>query len=181
MIRPLKHLQTIFINLFAVNMVGFTILEIFEKYAELGWFYGLVAAPSASSALTLLIGYNLAFWVVRQSFHMHIPLDSLSKNKVNLVSSTVLNICELFFTGLQFAALMYTFFYPLNFPLYRIYLTLAATNLVGLGINLFKITKETNLSFRSYYQVYAKLVSSISLLVLIFSVYESQLRAAETP
>jgi hypothetical protein len=50
-----------------------------EAYTSIGWFFGAFTAPAAASCLALLLGYNLAFWIVRQSFHLHLKTADITK------------------------------------------------------------------------------------------------------
>jgi len=75
--RPLRYLQNIFYSLFFVNGFGYAWLEFIHDYHHIGWLYGLFTAPAAGSCLALMLGYNLSFWIVRQAFHLHIPLSEI--------------------------------------------------------------------------------------------------------
>lgn len=179
--RPLKYLQNVFVNLFAFNLIGVSSMEIMEYYDWLGWFYGLVVAPGASTALALMLGYNLAFWTVRQSFYLHISTPDLQTTKINMISNTYRNIAELLFLALQGGALMYVTFFPMSFPLYKAYLLLGTTNFLSLYMNLSLTCASTNIPLRTYIQNYVKLISAASLLLLLFTFYELQFKAAKTP
>jgi hypothetical protein len=107
-----------------------------EQFGNMGWFFGVWTQPAASIALALLLGYNLAFWVVRQSFHLHLPNSSLPNMELNMISNSWRNIAELVFLATQFGCLVYAVFFPMIFPIYKVYLTLTATNFISLALNI---------------------------------------------
>ena len=69
----------------------------------------------------------------------------------------------------------------MSFPLFKMLVALAATNCGFLALNIREICKGTSISKRIYLKHYAGVVSAISLMVLLFGVYEVQLKAAESP
>lgn len=98
-----------------------------------------------------------------------------------MVSTTYRNIAELTFLTLQGAALLYVSFFPITFPIYKAYLVLGTTNFLSLYMNLHLTCSTTNIPLKNYIQSYVKLISTASLLLLLFAFYEVQLRAAKTP
>jgi len=58
-----------------------------NSYSSMGWFFASFTAPTATSCIAMLLGYNLCFWIVRQSLHMHLSLNELSGSNINLISS----------------------------------------------------------------------------------------------
>ena len=85
------------------------------------------------------------------------------------------------FLSAQFGILTYSILFPLDFPLFKILVALAATNCGFLALNIRAICKGASISTGIYTKHYAGVVSAISLMVLLFGVYEVQLKAAESP
>ena len=77
LLQPLRYLQSCFITTFSLSMFGFGYFELIADHTMLGWMFGMVAQPMASTALSLLLGYNLAFWIIRQSFVLQASTASL--------------------------------------------------------------------------------------------------------
>ena len=129
----------------------------------------------------MLIGYNLAFWIIKQSFYLNISPASLNTTELSLISSSWKNVAELFLIGIQFAAFAYALTFPLPFPIYKVYLVLASLNFGSLFINVYGICKSAKVPLRPYISSYFRLISTTSLLILLFAVYEIQIAAGDTP
>lgn len=85
------------------------------------------------------------------------------------------------FLSAQFGVLTYSILFPMSLPLFKILVVLAATNCGFLALNLRGICKGSNISTKLYIKHYAGVVSAISMMVLLFGVYEVQLKAADSP
>ena len=81
----MKYLQSIYYGLFLVNALGLSWCEFTNAYNSIGWFFGYFTSPAATAAIALLIGYNFSFWVVRQAFHLHVPIEDIPKSKISLI------------------------------------------------------------------------------------------------
>lgn len=141
----------------------------------------MITCPAACSCVGLALGYNLAFWVIRQSFYLHMPLKEINNTQINLISNRFSNILEISFLATQFAALVYIMLFPTSFPIYKAYLLLATTSYISLALNLRSICTSVNTSYRYYTANYVKLISTATLLLSLFAIYEIQFRSAETP
>lgn len=98
-----------------------------------------------------------------------------------MISTTYRNLAELSFLAIQGGALMYVTFFPMTFPVYKAYLVLGTTNFLSLYMSLKMTCSSTNIPLRNYIQSYVKLISTASLLLLLFAFYEIQFKAAKTP
>jgi len=176
--RPLRYLQNIFYSLFFVNGFGYAWLEFIHDYHHIGWLYGLFTAPAAGSCLALMLGYNLSFWIVRQAFHLHIPLSEIPTIKIDLLSTTWLSMGELLFIMTQFAALVGTLCFPSPIFFYKMYVMLATTNFISLLLNLRGLFKATNISYRVYTVDLVRIISLASLLIFIMAIYHIQICSA---
>lgn len=141
----------------------------------------MVTCPAACSCVALALGYNFAFWVIRQGFYLHIPLKEINSTQINLISNRFTNVLEISFLAAQFAALVYVLLFPTLFPIYKAYLLLATTNYISLALNLRSICTSVNTIYRNYLVNYVKLISTATLLLSLFAIYEIQFRSAETP
>ncbi len=88
-----------------------------------------------------------------------------------MISSNYRNIAELSFSALQFGVLMYAMFFPMIFPLYKVYVGLASLGFLSLGVNLRAVFSGSNVSQKQFMGLYVRLVSSATLLILLFSIY----------
>lgn len=138
----------------------------------------MVTCPAACSCIGLALGYNLAFWVIRQGFYLHIPLKDINNAQINLISNRFSNVLELSFLAAQFAALVYVMLFPTSFPIYKAYILLATTNYLSLALNLRSICTSANSLYRNYLTNYVKLISTATLLLSLFAIYEIQFRSA---
>jgi len=127
------------------------------------------------------LGYNLGFWIVRQSFYLNLPSKDIDKTSINLIETSWQGIAELAFIATQFAAFIYILAFPITFPLYKAYAVISALNFVSLFLNISSISKAASISSRVYINAYARLVSTISIVVLLFALYEIQITAGKTP
>jgi hypothetical protein len=75
-------------TIFGANFLGYAWLELTDSFSHLGWFFGMCTFPSACSTIPLLIGYNLGFWVARQSFYLNIPSKAIKNTEIILVSTS---------------------------------------------------------------------------------------------
>ena len=57
----------------------------------------------------------------------------------------------------------------------------SALNFGSLFLNILSVSKAASISSRVYIFAYAKLVSTISIVILLFAVYEIQITAGKTP
>jgi hypothetical protein len=85
------------------------------------------------------------------------------------------------FISSQFAAFIYVLTFPLAFPVYKAYTGIAVLNYVSLFLNILSLGRATSLSIRSFSSAYVKLISTISMMILLFAVYEIQIIAGKTP
>lgn len=76
---------------------------------------------------------------------------------------------------------MYIVLFPTPFPIYKAYLLLAATNYLSLVLNIRSISSSANIPYKLYLTNFIKLISTATLLLSLFAVYEIQFRSAETP
>ena len=72
MIRPLKYMQSVLLSFFSLNLMGLGYYEMADQYESIGWLIGLLTQPAASTSVALLLGCNMAFWLVRQSFCLNL-------------------------------------------------------------------------------------------------------------
>jgi hypothetical protein len=177
--RPLRYLQNIFYGLFFVNGLGYAWLEFIHDYNHIGWFYGLFSAPAAGSCLALMLGYNLSFWIVRQAFHLHVPIGEIPKTKIDLLSTTWVSIGELLFIMAQFTALVGTLCYPSPLIFYKMHVILATTNFISLLLNLRALFGATSISYRVYTVDVVRIISLASLLIFIMAIYHIQICSAD--
>ncbi len=167
--------------MFAVNAVALSWLEFTNAYSSIGWFFGYFTAPAASTAVGLLVGYNFAFWVVRQALHLHLPLDALSASRISLISATWSHSGELAVIGAQFAALAYSLCFGCPFAVYKLQILLASVNFGLLAANMHSILGQAKVGFRIYLQDYMRVVSLTTLLLLIAALYHIQVAAGAHP
>ncbi len=176
--RPLKYLENIYYSMFLVNAGAYSWLEFTTAYADMGWFFGCFTAPAAASALALLMGYNLAFWIVRQAFHLHLPLADIPTGNISLISTTWRNIAELSFLAMQYSALIYCISFGSPIALYKLYILLGSTSICSLLLNLHVLLQATQVPSKLYIVNLMRIVSLTSLLLLVFAVYHIQITAA---
>jgi hypothetical protein len=179
--RPLKYLENIYFSLFLVNALSLSWLEFTNNYHSIGWFFGYFTTPAATAAVALLIGYNLSFWVVRQAFHLHVPLTNIPKTKISLIETTWRNVAELTFIASQFLALVYCLSFGCPFSMYKLHLLLISSNFGFLALNLYEILRSTKIPFGAYLTEYLRIVSLSTLLILIFALYQIQVTAGLRP
>lgn len=141
----------------------------------------MLTQPTAMTTVGLLLGYNFAFWIIRQSFSLHTPTSELSSANLSLISTKAGSIAELTFLVAQMALLSYSLLFPLPVPLYKVLVLLASANFGSMALNLYKVSVGGRTAFRNCLKAYVSLISSASLIILLFGVYEVQLRASESP
>jgi hypothetical protein len=127
------------------------------------------------------MGYNLAFWIVRQAFYLHLPLADIPNGSISLISTTWRNIAELSFLALQYSVLIYCISFGSPIALYKLYILLGSTSICSLLLNLHVVLRATGVPSKIYLVNLMRIVSLTSLLVLIFAVYHIQITAAEHP
>ena len=164
-----------------VNAASLTWLEYTNAYNSIGWFFGYFTAPAATSVLALLIGYNFAFWVVRHSFNLHLPLSKIHQTRISHIETSWRNVAELSFIASQFFALAYCLSFGCPIAMYKFQLLMVTMNFANLALNIYEILKYTKIPFRSYLQDYLKIVSLSTLLILIFALYQIQITAGNRP